>query len=235
MKAFVGLLALVLTGPVLAQPPRQEDPHSVHGRPHQPGAVEPDSAAAAPAEGRTGRETRPTEGKPEHAGAAAPTAMAEAVDETPVVTHHKITAAGRTLDYTATAGQMPIKNDRGETEAHIFYVAYTLDGGPDAAKRPLTFAFNGGPGSSAVWLHMGAMGPRGAKLLDNGGMPPPPFQLIDNPYTWLDQTDLVFIDPVGTGYSRAKSPEIARRLNSVEGDLESVGEFIRLYITRNDR
>ena len=82
---------------------------------------------------------------------------------------------------------------------------------------------------------MGAMGPRSPKLLANGGMPPPPYQMVDNPYTWLDQTDLVFIDPVGTGYSRAKTQEIARRMNSVQGDLQSVGEFIRLYVVRNNR
>ncbi len=123
---------------------------------------------------------------------------------------------------------------RGETEAHIFYMAYTLDGA-DMAKRPVTFAFNGGPGSASIWVHMGAMGPRSPKLMDNGDMPPPPFKLVVNEFTWLDQTDLVFIDPVGTGYSRAKTPDIARQLNGVRGDLQSVGEFIRMYITRNER
>jgi carboxypeptidase C (cathepsin A) len=235
MKAIVGLLVLILSGPVLAQPPQTDNPHQGAGRQHPGSSAKSESETATPpAAGRTSRETRPTESKSEHAGAAAPAASADSVDETPVVTHHKITVAGKTLEYTATVGQMPIKNDRGETEAHIFYMAYTLDGA-DSSKRPLTFAFNGGPGSASIWVHMGAMGPRNAKLLDNGGMPPPPFQLIDNPYTWLDQTDLVFIDPVGTGYSRAKTPEIARRLNSVDGDLQSVGEFIRMYITRNDR
>jgi carboxypeptidase C (cathepsin A) len=165
-------------------------------------------------------------------GASAVTS--ENVDETPVVTRHKITVAGRTLEYTATVAQMPIKNSKGDTEAHIFYMAYTLDGA-DRAKRPVTFAFNGGPGSASIWVHMGAMGPRSPKLLPNGDMPRPPFELIDNEFTWLDTTDLVFIDPVGTGYSRAKTPEIAHHMNSVNGDLESVGEFIRMYITRNER
>jgi carboxypeptidase C (cathepsin A) len=161
-------------------------------------------------------------------------ATAENVDETPVVTHHKITVAGQTLQYTATVAQMPIKNSKDETEAHIFFMAYTLDGA-DPAKRPVTFAFNGGPGSASIWVHMGAMGPRSPKLLPNGDMPRPPFELIDNEFTWLGTTDLVFIDPVGTGYSRAKTPEIAHRMNGVSGDLESVGEFIRMYITRNER
>src|SRR5207248_6130387 len=121
-------------------------------------------------------------------------------------------------------------------EAHIFYMAYTLEV-PEAgrATRPLTFAFNGGPGSASIWVHMGAVGPRRATLLDNGDMPPPPYSLVDNEQTWLDQTDLVFIDPVGTGYSRAKTPELARKFNGVQGDLQSVGEFIRLYLTRNSR
>ena len=158
----------------------------------------------------------------------------EAVDETPVVTHHKITIGGKTLAYTATAAQMPIKNGRGETEAHIFYMAYTLDGA-DRAKRPVTFAFNGGPGSASIWVHMGAMGPRSPKLMPDGFMPPPPFQIIDDEFTWLGDTDLVFIDPVGTGYSRAKTPEIAHQMNGVRGDIQSVGEFIRMYITRNER
>jgi carboxypeptidase C (cathepsin A) len=155
------------------------------------------------------------------------------VDETPVVTKHSVQVGGKTLNYTATVAQMPLMDSGGETEAHIFYTAYTLDeGGP---KRPLTFAFNGGPGSASLWVHMGGMGPRSPKLMPNGAMPPPPYQMVDNPNTWLDATDLVFIDPVGTGYSRAKSADVARRMNSVMGDLQSVGEFIRMYLTRTNR
>ena len=86
-----------------------------------------------------------------------------------------------------------------------------------------------------MWVHMGGMGPRSPKLMPNGSMPPPPYQLKDNQDTWLDQTDLVFIDPVGTGYSRAKTMEIARRMNGVQGDIQSVGEFMRMYVTRNSR
>jgi len=149
-------------------------------------------------------------------------------------TKHTLQLDGKTIEYTATAGQMPIKNRNGEVEAYIFYIAYTLDK-KNAATRPLTFAFNGGPGSASIWVHMGGMGPRIARLLDNGDMPPPPFQLVDNQATWLDQTDLVFIDPVGTGYSRAKTEEIARKYNGVQGDIQSVGEFIRLYIQHNQR
>lgn len=157
------------------------------------------------------------------------------MDETPVITHHTITVHGKTINYTATVAQMPLKDPSGDTEAHIFYMAYTVDGSHDVAKRPLTFCFNGGPGSASMWVHMGGMGPRSPKLMPNGSMPPPPFQIIDNQSTWLDMTDLVFIDPVGTGYSRAKNVEVARRMNGVKGDIQSVGEFIRLYVARNSR
>ena len=157
------------------------------------------------------------------------------VDETPVVTKHSITLGGKVLNYTATVGQMPLKDTVGNAEAHIFYMAYTLDGVGDVGKRPLTFCFNGGPGSASLWVHIGGMGPRSPKLLPNGSMTPPPYQMKGNPNTWLDKSDLVFIDPVGTGYSRAESTEVARRMNGVTGDIQSVGEFMRMYVTRNAR
>jgi len=155
-------------------------------------------------------------------------------EEPPIVTHHQITVGGRALHYTATTGYMPIRNDEGtEVEANIFFVAYTLDNAP--AKRPLMFSFNGGPGSASIWLHLGAIGPRRVKMLPDGGMPQPPFELVDNQDTWLDQTDLVFIDPVGTGYSRATKKELAKKFFGVKGDISSVAEFIRLYLSRYQR
>ena len=124
---------------------------------------------------------------------------------------------------------MPIKNaTTSETEARIFYMAYTLDDPP--AGRPMMFSFNGGPGSASVWLHLGALGPRRVKMLDNGLMPPPPYQMEDNEQSWFTETDLVFIDPVGTGFSRAARPDLASKFFSVNGDIESVGEFIRMYL-----
>jgi carboxypeptidase C (cathepsin A) len=160
-----------------------------------------------------------------------PTVQAE---EPPVVTKHSVRVGGRQLNYTTTTGYMPIKNAvSGETEARIFFMAYTLDNPP--AGRPLMFSFNGGPGSASVWLHLGALGPRRIKMLDDGMMPPPPYQMEDNEQTWLTETDLVFIDPVGTGYSRAAKPELASKFFGVNGDIESVGEFIRLYLGRNER
>ncbi|MFN2579073.1 MAG: S10 family peptidase [Pyrinomonadaceae bacterium] len=156
-------------------------------------------------------------------------------EEPPVITHHSITVGGKELRYTATVGMMPIKNRDGETEARIFFMAYTLDSAGDRQQRPLTFSFNGGPGSASVWLHMGAIGPRRVPMNPDGTMPAPPYRLIDNEQTWLDQSDLVFIDPVGTGYSRAVRPEVASRFFSLQGDIESVGDFIRMYLTRYER
>ena len=165
-----------------------------------------------------------------------PAPMAQMLDEPTAITKHSVRVGGRQLNYTVTAGFMPIRNGQtGETEAKIFYMAYTLDGSTDAKTRPLMFSFNGGPGSASVWLHLGALGPKRVKMLDDGLMPPPPYQMEDNQQTWLTETDLVFIDPVGTGYSRATKPEIASKFFSVIGDIESVGEFIRMYLGRESR
>src|SRR5205814_4128069 len=108
----------------------------------------------------------------------------------PVATTHEITLAGRALRYTATAGYLPMKDEEGKLKANIFFVAYTKDGA-DSARRPLTFAFNGGPGSSSVWLHLGAIGPRRVAMADQGWALPPPYHLVDNAESWLAFTDLV--------------------------------------------
>ena len=156
------------------------------------------------------------------------------VEDAPVVTKHSIKVGGKQLNYTVTTGFMPIKNAvSGDIEARVFFMAYTLDGG--AASRPLMFSFNGGPGSASVWLHLGALGPRRIKMLDDGMLPPPPYEMEDNQQTWLTETDIVFIDPVGTGYSRAAKPEIASKFFGVNGDIDSIGEFIRLYLGKNER
>lgn len=152
----------------------------------------------------------------------------------PVVTHHQITIDGKLLKYSATAGRLPIKRADGKIEAQMFYVAYTLDG-QDAAKRPLTFAFNGGPGSASIWLHMGALGPRRVVLQPDGFMPPAPYRIEDNPHTLLDKSDLVLIDAIGTGFSRAENAETFKKFWGVKGDIEAFSEFIRLYISRNER
>lgn len=153
----------------------------------------------------------------------------------PVVSRHEVTVRGKVISYTATAGQLPVVNNAGETEAHIFFIAYTVNNSVPGNQRPLLFVFNGGPGAASVWLHMGAAGPRRVQMLADGRMPQPPFRVIDNEFTWLDKADLVFVDPVGTGYSRAVKPELAKKFASVQGDIDSVGRFIRLYLSQYER
>jgi carboxypeptidase C (cathepsin A) len=152
----------------------------------------------------------------------------------PVVTHHQLTLDGKLLRYTATTGRLPIKRGDGRIEAEMFFVAYTLDG-QDTGKRPLTFAFNGGPGSASVWLHMGALGPRRAALLPDGLLPPAPYRVVDNPSTLLDKSDVVFIDAISTGFSRAANAEMSKKFLGVKGDIDAFSEFIRLYLTRYER
>lgn len=150
-------------------------------------------------------------------------------------TKHSITINGTKIDYTATAGLMPLKDAEGKVTAEIFFIAYTKDGVAEPTKRPITFSFNGGPGSSSVWMHLGLLGPKRVRLQDNGFAVRPPYELVDNESCILDETDLVFIDPVGTGYSHAAKPDEAKRFWGVKEDAASVAEFIRLYVTKNSR
>jgi carboxypeptidase C (cathepsin A) len=201
--------------PAAAKSPEKNPPESAAKNPEQ----------AASSEEKTAKERSGDKENEEHFD------MAEVA---PVATHHQITVDGKLLKYTATAGRLPIKRADGKIEAEMFFVGYTLDG-PDAAKRPLTFAFNGGPGSSSIWLHMGALGPRKVVLQPEGFLPPAPYRTEDNPYTLLDKTDLVLVDAIGTGFSRAADAETFKKFWGVKGDIEAFSEFIRLYITRNER
>ncbi len=155
------------------------------------------------------------------------------------VTQHTLMLDGKELKYTVTAGTMILKEEdeeKGEKpKASIFYIAYKLDGVEDASQRPLTFSFNGGPGSSSVWLHLGVLGPKRVLMDEQGNPYPPPYKLVENEHTLLDKTDLVFIDPVSTGYSRAVPGEKAEEFHNIKKDVEAVGEFIRLWTTRNRR
>ncbi|MGB2984162.1 MAG: peptidase S10 [Candidatus Bipolaricaulia bacterium] len=153
----------------------------------------------------------------------------------PVETQHELALEGRSLKYVARAGVIPLKDEFDETEAEIYFTAYELAGVDDRSERPLTFAFNGGPGSASVWLHMGALGPKRVWMEKEGWMPPAPYRYEDNLHTWLGETDLVFIDPVGTGFSRAAKEDLDKKFWGFKGDIESVGEFIRLYLTRYKR
>jgi len=151
-------------------------------------------------------------------------------------TDHTITINGKTIPYTATAGTLVLKREDEHPLASIFFVAYTRNDLTDKSKWPITYAFNGGPGSSSVWLHLGALGPKRVVMGDpEGAQPTPPYQLADNESTLLSISDMVFIDPVTTGFSRNAPGENPAQFHSVEGDLESVANFIRLYTTRFDR
>lgn len=151
------------------------------------------------------------------------------------VTSGSVTIGGKAVNYTATAGTMLFNEEFGDPQASIFYVSYMRDEVKDISSRPLAFCFNGGPGSSSVWLHMGVLGPRRVQLNDDGSLPPPPFGLVDNEYSLLDQCDLVFIDPVSTGFSRPAPETDKSKFHGVKEDIRSVGEFIRLFCTRNNR
>jgi carboxypeptidase C (cathepsin A) len=153
----------------------------------------------------------------------------------PVFTTNTVTIAGERVKYVAETGMLPILKDDGTTSASVFYIAYTRVTKDSMANRPITFSFNGGPGSASVWLHLGALGPRRVKMNPDGTLPPPPFGLVDNEYSILGASDLVFIDPVATGFSRAAKDEKAEQFFGEKGDLDSVGEFIRLWTTRHDR
>ena len=201
--------------PAAAKTPENRPPESATKNP-EPGA----SSEEKPAKERSGDKENE-----EHFD------MAEVA---PVVTHHQITVDGKLLKYTATAGRLPIKRADGKIEAEMFFVGYTLDG-QDVARRPLTFAFNGGPGSSSIWLHMGALGPRKVILQSEGFLPPAPYRAEDNRCTLLDKADLVLVDAIGTGFSRAADAETFKKFWGVKGDIEAFSEFIRLYITRNER
>lgn len=151
------------------------------------------------------------------------------------VTKHTLTfKSGKSISYTATSGYMLLETEDGVDKARMFYTAYTKDGA-GINERPLTYTFNGGPGSSSVWLHMGALGPKRIAMEENGASLAPPYLVIDNEYTWLEYTDLVFIDPVMTGYSRPVEGVDKKEFLGYNEDIESVGQFIQLYTSKNGR
>ncbi|HEY1683136.1 MAG TPA: hypothetical protein VGG19_00105 [Tepidisphaeraceae bacterium] len=152
-----------------------------------------------------------------------------------VTTEHSITLNGQSLRYRATAGTIQVKGENDKPKATFSFVAYQKLPTTQPSQRPITYLFNGGPGSSSVWLHLGAAGPKHLVLNPDGSLPAPPYQLQDNPATWLDATDLVFIDPVATGYSRPAEEQKGSEFFGLHEDVASVADFIRLYATRNER
>jgi carboxypeptidase C (cathepsin A) len=160
------------------------------------------------------------------------------------VTKHSVRIDGVEIKYTVTTGTMVLRSETTDREvetkpeaarASVFFTAYTRDGVKDKTKRPITFSFNGGPGSASIWLHMGTLGPRKVNMGDVDDLLPPPYGLEDNEFSILDASDLVFIDPVSTGFSRASEGVKAKDFHGLTADIESVGDFIRLYTSRNGR
>ena len=154
----------------------------------------------------------------------------------PVVRESAVTINGVKIPYKVTTGKLQLKEDDGKARASIFHVSYVRTDTKDASARPVMFAFNGGPGSSAVWLHLGVLGPKIVKLPGDGTTAPfPPVRVADNPLSVLDVCDLVFVDPVSTGYSRAEKDVKPGDFHGLDEDIESVGDFIRRWVSENDR
>lgn len=173
----------------------------------------------------------PADPKPAQAPKWEPPAPEEKIS----TTRHRVTIGGAEIAYTATAGTLLLKEENGRPRASVFFVAYTRDGVKDLSRRPVTFTFNGGPGSSSVWLHLGTFGPRRVAMDDEGFSARPPGRLVENAESLLDVSDLVFIDPVTTGFSRAVPGEDEKQFHGIRGDVESVGELIRLWTSRYGR
>jgi carboxypeptidase C (cathepsin A) len=165
-------------------------------------------------------------------------AATPAADDKPkedsAISHHSVSVGGETIKYTATAGTLLIRDDKDEPTASIFYVAYTQDGA-DLGKRPVTFLYNGGPGSATIWLHMGSVGPKRVVTSDAQPSPGAPYSLIDNQYSLLDKTDLVFIDAIGTGYSHAVGKSKDKDFWGVDQDGKAFTQFIQRYLSKNNR
>jgi carboxypeptidase C (cathepsin A) len=161
--------------------------------------------------------------------------VADAPKEESSVTDHTIRLGGQEIPYQATAGTFLLKDDKGEATASLFYIAYTRKNVSDLSGRPVAFIYNGGPGSSSVWLHLGAFGPKRVATLDAEPTPPGPYKLNDNPNCLLDAADLVFLDPVGTGYSHAVGKATDRDFWGIDQDARSLAQAIRLYVSRNGR
>jgi carboxypeptidase C (cathepsin A) len=178
----------------------------------------------------------PEAGKAEEIGKSEKPAEAPAPAAPPVIREGSVTIDGKKIPYKVTTGKIQIEDDDGKPRASIFSVSYVRSDVKDPTSRPVMFAFNGGPGSSAVWLHVGVLGPKIIQLPGDGTQPPvPPVRVVDNPMGILDVCDLVFVDPVSTGYSRAEKDAKPGEFHGLDEDIKSVGDFVRRWISENDR
>src|SRR5438445_10561029 len=174
------------------------------------------------------KETKPAESQ----AAAKP---AETPKEESSVTEHSTKIGGQTIPYRATAQTILLKDDKGEPAALLYSTAYTRNDVKDLSQRPLAFLYNGGPGSSSVWLHMGSVSPKRVITVNAGVTPPAPYKVADNPECLLDKTDLVFVDPIGTGFSHAVGKAQDKDFWGVDQDVKSLAQFIATWVTRNNR
>jgi carboxypeptidase C (cathepsin A) len=194
----------------------------------EPNAGDAPTASKSDASGQSKEVAKKEEVK--HLAATIPDAK-----DKPILTSHTVTLTGQPVSYVAETGMLPLLKSDGTVRASIFYVAYMKQGESRMEHRPVTFCFNGGPSSSSVWLHLGALGPRRVRLGDIGASQSAPLGLVDNEFSLLDVTDLVFIDPMATGYSRPAGESKAEQFFGKSPDIESISEFIRLWTTRHDR
>jgi len=215
--AFVALLAaLALATAAQAQRPAR--------------ATQPDQAPSAQAAPTAAADSAPRPARMAGAG------QASEPREESSVTEHTIRIGGQTIAYRATAATMLLRNDSGAPIGSLYYTAYTrTDVGSDKSRRPLAFVYNGGPGSASAWLHMGAFGPRRVVTPDAAFAPPAPYQLVDNTSSLIDATDLVFIDPIGTGFSKPVGRGQGRDFWGLDEDAASLAQFAYNYVSRNGR
>jgi len=197
-------------------------------------------AAALPATAPAQQRRQPQRGaEPQRDSTAKPAPNADASPSDDkvqrVVTQHSVVIGGQRIDYDATVGDIILRDSVDEPIGALYFTAYTKRGVTDPSRRPITFAYNGGPGSSSVWVHMGAFGPKRVVTPDTTHAPPPPYQLVDNAYSPLDKTDLVFIDPIGTGFSHPLGKATGKMFWGVDEDARSLGQFVSRYLTEQDR
>src|SRR4029077_12025077 len=180
------------------------------------------------------KDSKPGEAKAADTKAGTP-APESAPNEESSVTDHSVRIGGQTINYKATASTTLLKDAQGEPTALMYSTAYTRSDVKDTSQRPISFIYNGGPGSASVWLHMGAFGPRRVGAPTAESTPPPPYKVANNAGTLLDKTDMVFLDPVGTGYSRAVGKAQDKDFWGIDADVKSLAQFITVYVTRSSR
>ena len=186
------------------------------------------AVGAAQEKGDAKADKKPADKEPAASPTPAPTPPA------PAVSHHRLTLGGKPVAYTASAATIDLKDANGETNGRMFYVAYTADGA-NPSQRPVTFAFNGGPGSASLWLHMGSFGPMRVETPDAQSAAPAPYRLVENAQSLLDRTDLVFVDAIGTGFSRMLGKAEGKDFYGTDQDVAAFGQFIERWLSVNDR